>query len=115
MDAVKKKSGRPPKPTIEGEDPKLVQKRLYMRKYTKEIKKDIFDLSKMEEDCDKELKRIKKEKAKLLDQLESANKQASDILKSATQTKPTKKQLLAKGQAIATKLVSDMKAKKNII
>lgn len=113
MEAGKKK-GRPPKPIIEGEDPKLVKKRLYMRKYNKDIKKDIFQLSKMEEDCDEELKRIKKEKAKLLDQLESANTQASDILKSATQTKPTKKQLLTKGQAIATKMVSDMKAKKKI-
>jgi F0F1-type ATP synthase membrane subunit b/b' len=86
-----KKAGRPRKPTTDNDDPKLVKKRLYMRKYTGEIKKDILELSQMEEDCDKELKEIKKEKKKLLDELEKANKQASSILAEATSKAKPKK------------------------
>tara|TARA_B110000285_G_scaffold92421_1_gene105844 strand:- start:1062 stop:1325 length:264 start_codon:yes stop_codon:yes gene_type:complete len=83
--------GRPRKPDSEGTK-KEVEKRKYMRQYQAQLKKDINTLAKMEIDCDEELARIKKEKAKLIDDLEKSNNQAEDILKEATKTtKPVKK------------------------
>jgi tRNA U55 pseudouridine synthase TruB len=68
-------AGRPRKDDTQGTK-EQVEKRKYMRKYQAQIKKDIITLSKMEEDCDTELARIKKEKAMLINELEKANKQA---------------------------------------
>jgi len=80
MEAVKKRVGRPRKPDTEG-NATLVEKRKYMRKYVSEIKKDIFELDKMEQECEKDLAQHKKDKKKLIDELEKANKQAESILK----------------------------------
>ncbi len=68
-----------------------VAHRKYMRDYNAKLQKDIQDLSKMEMDCDSELKEIKKQKKELekeykksLKMLEQANQQAEDILKEKT-------------------------------
>ena len=84
------KVGRPRKPDTEGTKDEVAH-RLYMRKYNAQIARDINDLSKMELECDNELKQIKAEKKELqkeykksLKMLEEANKQAQGILKEAT-------------------------------
>jgi tRNA U55 pseudouridine synthase TruB len=87
-------AGRPRKDDTQGTK-EQVEKRKYMRKYQAQIKKDIITLSKMEEDCDTELARIKKEKAMLINELEKANKQAENILKEATGAKPVNKEMNA--------------------
>lgn len=78
------KVGRPRKvdnPNATGEEKKKQDKKKYMRQYKAKINGEIRELSKMEEDCDKELEQIKKDKAKLIDELEKANNQAEGILK----------------------------------
>ena len=84
------KVGRPKKSDSEGSKEE-VAKRKYMRDYNAKILKDIQELSKMEDECNKELKQIKKEKNELekeykksLKMLQDANKQAEDILKEKT-------------------------------
>ena len=84
------KAGRPRKPDTEGTKEEVAHRK-YMREYNAKLAKDINELSKMEIDCDNELKQIKKEKKELeqeykksLKMLEKANKQAEDILKEAT-------------------------------
>lgn len=79
-----KKVGRPRKednPDATEQEKKKEDKKKYMRLYKAKINADIRELSKMEEDCDKELEQIKKDKKKLLDELEKANNQAVSILK----------------------------------
>jgi len=85
-----KKVGRPKKSDSEGTKEE-VAKRKYMRDYNAKILKDINDLSKMELECNQELKEIKQQKKELekqykqsLKMLEDANKQAENILKDAT-------------------------------
>lgn len=84
------KVGRPRKPDTEGTKEEVAHRK-YMRDYNAKLAKDINDLSKMEMDCDEELKKIKAEKKELqkeykksLAMLEKANKQAEDILKEKT-------------------------------
>ena len=84
------KAGRPRLPDTVGTKDQ-VQARLYMRQYNAKLAKDINELSKMEIDCDNELKQIKQQKKDLekeykksLKMLEDANKQAEGILKEAT-------------------------------
>ena len=84
------KAGRPRKADTDGTK-EQVANRKYMRDYNAKIAKDINDLSKMELDCDNELKQIKQQKKDLekeykksLKMLEDANKQAEGILKEAT-------------------------------
>ena len=72
--------GRPKKADTEG-TPEQVKKRTYQRKYQSEIKRGIVELEKAEADCLKELERIRKERNKLIDDLDSAGKQAEKILK----------------------------------
>lgn len=59
------------------------KKREYMRDYKAKINKEINELSKMEEDCDKELKQIRKDKKMLINELDKSNRQAERILKEA--------------------------------
>tara|TARA_B110000259_G_scaffold68569_1_gene80829 strand:+ start:11568 stop:11942 length:375 start_codon:yes stop_codon:yes gene_type:complete len=90
-----KKAGAPKKPETVGSD-KQVKARLYQRDYQAKIRSGIFELAQMEIDCDKELKQIKQDKAKLLNLLEKANNQTESILKEATaDKKPTVKQMNA--------------------
>ena len=84
------KRGRPKKAPTEGTD-KQKKNREYMRKYNAEIKAGITQLEKDEENCLEELDKIRKERAKLIDQLEKANNQAGAILKEAVKRKPTSK------------------------
>ena len=84
------KVGRPRLPDTVGTKDQ-VEARKYMRQYNAKLAKDINDLSKMELECDNELKQIKAEKKELqkeykksLKMLEDANKQAEGILKEAT-------------------------------
>ena len=86
----KKAVGRPKKADTEGTE-KQIKNRQYMRDYNAKIARDINDLSKMELQCDDELKKIKAEKKELqreykksLAMLEKANIQAENILKEAT-------------------------------
>ena len=74
------KRGRPRKAPTEGTE-KQKKNREYMRKYQGEIKAGINQLEKDELDCLKELDKIRKERSKLIDDLEKANKQAEGILK----------------------------------
>mgnify|MGYP003626212904 CR=1 FL=1 len=89
------KVGRPRKadnPDATGDEKKKQDKKKYMREYKAKINGEIIELSKMEEDCDKELEKIKKEKAKLINDLEKANNQAGAILKEKVgKTKTVKK------------------------
>ncbi len=75
--------GRPRKSDDQG-TPEQVEKRNYMRKYQSEVRQGIVDLEKAEKDCLKELEKIRKERNRLIGMLESANNQASDILKEKT-------------------------------
>jgi F0F1-type ATP synthase membrane subunit b/b' len=84
------KAGRPRLPDSEGTKEEVAHRK-YMRQYNAKLAKDINDLSKMEMDCDEELKKIKAEKKELqkeykksLAMLEKANIQAENILKEAT-------------------------------
>ena len=72
--------GRPRKSDTEGTE-EQVKKRQYMRRYQTQIKAGIVQLEKEEADCLKDLERMRKEKMKLIDELEKANEQASNILK----------------------------------
>ena len=79
-----RKVGRPRKqdnPDATGSEKVKQDKKKYMREYKARINSEIRELSKMEADCDKELEKIKKEKKKLIDDLEKANNQAGEILK----------------------------------
>lgn len=80
MDQKEKKRGRPRKAPNEGTD-KQKQQREYMRNYVSQINNGIKQLEKDEADCLKELDRVRKEKKALIDELDKANKQASNILK----------------------------------
>ena len=84
------KAGRPRKADTDGTK-EQVANRKYMRDYNAKIARDIQQLSKMELECDEELKQIKQQKKDLekeykksLKMLEDANKQAEGILKEAT-------------------------------
>jgi hypothetical protein len=79
--APKKTRGRPRKAPDQGTE-KQVKKREYMRKYVGEIKQGITQLELDEAACLKKLEEIRKERSKLIDMIENANKQAADILKS---------------------------------
>lgn len=81
------KVGRPRLPDSEGTKEEVAHRK-YMRDYNAKILKDIQDLSKMEMECNEELKEIKEQKKQLekeykksLKMLEDANKQAEQILK----------------------------------
>ena len=78
MEAARR--GRPKKPDTEG-TPEQVKKREYQRKYQREIKRGIVELEKAEADCLKELDNIRKERNKLIDDLDKAGKQAEKILR----------------------------------
>lgn len=84
------KVGRPRKPDTEGTKEEVAHRK-YMREYNAKIAKDIQQLDKMEQDCQDELKEIKKEKKQLekeykksVKMLEDANIQAEKILKEVT-------------------------------
>ena len=84
------KAGRPRKADTEGTKEEVAHRK-YMREYNAKLAKDINDLSKMEIDCDNELKQIKKEKKELekeykksIKMLEDANMQVQGILKEVT-------------------------------
>lgn len=79
--APKKKVGRPKKPDSQGTESQ-VKKRQYMRKYVGEIKAGVAQLEQDEKDCLEHLDKIRKERSKLIDMIENANKQAADILQS---------------------------------
>jgi len=88
--AGKGKVGRPRKPDTEGTKEEVAHRK-YMREYNAKIAKDIQQLDKMEQDCQDELKEIKKEKKQLekeykksVKMLEDANIQAEKILKEVT-------------------------------
>jgi len=82
LDMEAPKRGRPRKSSDEGTE-KQIKRREYMRKYVKEIKQGVVQLEKDEEDCLKELEKIRKDKKKLIDDLDKANSQAGGILKEA--------------------------------
>ena len=89
MEAQQRRRGRPKKADNEG-TAEQVKKRQYMRDYVKEIKQGIVQLEKDELDCLKELDNMRKEKYKLINMLDEANKQAGNILTSKTKM-PVKK------------------------
>ena len=89
MEAQQRRRGRPKKADTEG-TAEQVKKRQYMRDYVKEIKQGIVQLEKDELDCLKELDNMRKEKKKLINMLDEANKQAGNILTSKTKM-PVKK------------------------
>lgn len=89
MEAQQRRRGRPKKADNEG-TAEQVRKRQYMRDYVKEIKQGIVQLEKDELDCLKELDNMRKEKKKLINMLDDANKQAGNILTSKTKM-PAKK------------------------
>jgi len=102
--------GRPRLPDNVGTKDEVAHRK-YMRDYNAKIVKDIQKLDKMEQDCQEELKEIKKQKKMLekdylksLNMLENANKQAEDILKEAT-GKPMKKEAEAIMKELAKKPV----------
>ena len=102
--------GRPRLPDSVGTKDEVAHRK-YMRDYNAKIVKDIQKLDKMEQDCQEELKEIKKQKKMLekdylksLNMLENANKQAEDILKEAT-GKPMKKEAEAIMKELAKKPV----------
>ena len=76
----KKRVGRPRKGDNEGTE-QQIKRRLYMRKYNARIKKDVLELDKMERECMEELDKIRKEKLRLINELEKANDQAMTILR----------------------------------
>lgn len=81
----KRPVGRPKKEDsvrpLTKEDQKKEDKRKYMRKYQSEIKAGISQLEKDEKNCLDELDKIRKERTKLINELEKANIQAEGILK----------------------------------
>ena len=89
MEPVKRGRGRPKKADTEG-TAEQVKKRQYMRNYVSGIKKGIVQLEQDELDCLKDLEHMRKEKSKLINMLDDANKQAGDILTAKT-AKPVKK------------------------
>jgi hypothetical protein len=93
---------------------KQIKARLYQRDYQAKLRTGIFELAQMEIDCDKELKQIKQDKAKLLNLLEKANNQTESILKEATSDKkPTVKQM--KASSIINLAVKSKVAKKALV
>lgn len=74
------KRGRPKKADTVGTESQIKQ-RNYQRKYQNEIKQGIAELEKAETDCLKELNKIRKDRTKLIDDLDKANRQAENILK----------------------------------
>lgn len=86
MDTQKKRVGRPKKDDTTGTK-EQIEKRKYMRKYQAGLKKDIINLSQMEEECEIELDKVRKEKNRLINELEKANMQAESILREATSMK----------------------------
>lgn len=76
----KRRVGRPRKGNDEGTEQQIKQ-RLYMRKYNAQIKQDVLELDKMERECMEELDKIRKQKMRLINELEKANNQAKSILK----------------------------------
>ena len=84
---IKRPVGRPKKNEtvrpLTKEDDKKEKKRIYMRGYKAKLNKEIAQLDKLEEDCQKELAEIRQQRKKLIDQLDDANKQAEKILKEA--------------------------------
>ena len=74
------KRGRPKKAETEGTE-KQRKGREYMRKYNSEIKAGITQLEKDEITCLEELDKIRKERKKLIEELEKTNNQAGAILK----------------------------------
>src|SRR6056300_981361 len=87
--APKKKVGRPRKPDSQGTESQ-VKKRQYMRKYVGEIKQGITQLELDEAACLKKLEEIRKERSKMINMIESANKQAAEILKTDLMKPPIK-------------------------
>ena len=87
--APKKTRGRPKKPDSQGTESQ-VKKRQYMPKYVGEIKAGVAQLELDEKECLKKLEEIRKERSKMIIMIESANKQAADILQSNLK-KPVKK------------------------
>jgi len=73
------KVGRPRKSDTEG-TPQQVKRREYQRQYQTQIKAGIEALEKDEEDCLKDLEKMRKEKSRLIDELAKANEQANMIL-----------------------------------
>lgn len=115
MSTAPKRRGRPRKEPTPGEDASTVAKRLYMRDYQTSVRQGVVAVMTAEEECDKERDALRKRVTTLMATLNSSMNQLDTVLKEATampKKKPSKKELLAKGQAIATKMVSDMKAKK---
>jgi len=74
-----KQVGRPRKSDTEGTS-QQIKRREYQRKYQSQIKAGIEALEKEEEDCLKELDKMRKEKSRLIDELAKANEQAGSIL-----------------------------------
>ena len=74
-----KQAGRPRKSDTEG-TPQQIKRREYQRKYQSQIKAGIEALEKDEEDCLKDLEKMRKEKSRLIDELAKANEQANMIL-----------------------------------
>ena len=74
---------RPRKADTEG-TPEQVAKRNYQRKYQSEVRQGIVNLEQAEKDCLKELEKIRKERNRLIGMIDSANDQASAILKEKT-------------------------------
>ena len=70
------KRGRPKKAPSEG-----TEKQKKGREYNSEIKAGITQLEKDEIDCLEELDKIRKERKRLIEELEKANNQAGAILK----------------------------------
>jgi len=87
--APKKTRGRPRKAPDQGTE-KQVKKREYMRKYVGEIKQGITQLELDEAACLKKLEEIRKERSKMINMIESANKQAAEILKTDLMKPPIK-------------------------
>ena len=73
------KVGRPRKSDTEG-TPQQIKRREYQRQYQSQIKAGIEALEKDEEDCLKDLEKMRKEKSRLIDELAKANEQANMIL-----------------------------------
>jgi len=73
------KVGRPRKSDTEG-TPQQIKRREYQRQYQTQIKAGIEALEKDEEDCLKDLEKMRKEKSRLIDELAKANEQANMIL-----------------------------------
>lgn len=82
------KVGRPRKSDTEGTE-QQIKRREYQRRYQSQIKAGIEALEKEEEDCLKELDKMRKEKSRLIDELAKANEQAGNILQEKVARPPT--------------------------